>query len=93
VDAETFEVEECTALLTAYKKLDKTTGEISDVLTIGVPTAESREFRVGCRLFKKTKTVNGAVVKNIRRETYVRQGVARVGAVYAEEIASRETEA
>ena len=92
VDAETFEVEECTALLTAYKKLDKTTGEISDVLTIGVPTAESREFRVGCRLFKKTKTVNGAVVKNIRRETYVRQGVARVGAVYAEEIASQQEE-
>ncbi|MBR2612022.1 MAG: DUF5050 domain-containing protein [Clostridia bacterium] len=90
VDKDNFEVDECTSLLTAYKKLDKTSGKITDVLTIGVPTAESREFRVGCALFKKTKTVNGAVIKNIRRDTYVRAGVARVGAVYDEELAAAQ---
>ncbi len=85
VEVDAFETEECSALLTSYKKLDKRTGEIVDVLTLGTPDVESREFRVGCRLFKKTKTVNGAVVKNVRRKSYVRQGALRVGAVYDEE--------
>ncbi len=91
VDVENFEVEEYTSLLTSYKKLYKPTGKILDVLTIGIPTAESREFRVGCALFKKTKTVNGSVIKNVRRDTYVRTGVARIGAVYDEELAALAT--
>ena len=93
VDAENFELDERTSLITSYKKYDKTTHEITDILTVGIPAPESGEFRVGCALFrKKKKTVTGAVIKNVRREGYVRQGVARVGAVYAEEIASQQEE-
>lgn len=88
VELDTYETAETTALLTTYKKLDKQSGEITDVLTLGAPNAESREFRVGCRLSKKTRTVSGTVIKHTRRQSYVRKGVARIGAVYDEELAA-----
>ena len=88
VELDAYETAETTALLTSYKKLDKESGEITDVLTLGTPNPESREFRVGCRLFRKTRTMNGTVEKNARHQSYVRRGVARIGAVYDEELAA-----
>lgn len=88
IELDTYETTETTALLTSYKKLDKESGEIVDILTLGTPSPENREFRVGCRLFKKTRTVSGAVIKNTRHTSYVRRGVARIGAVYDEELAA-----
>ena len=61
---------------------------ITEVLTLGTPSPESREFRVGCRLFKKTRTMSGIVIKHNRQQSYVRRGVARIGAVYDEELAA-----
>lgn len=75
--------------LTDYSRLNKATGEIQPLMTLGAPTPESRTFRVGCWPFRKNRVIEGAVFQNLKSRNYVRPGATVAGTVYREEMEKR----
>lgn len=78
--------------LTDYSRVDKKTGKIEPMMTLGAPRPENRTFRVGCWPFRRNKVFEGAVVKNLKPRTYVRPGATIAGTVYREEMEKRMLE-
>ena len=75
--------------LTYYSRLEKATGAIEPLMTLGAPTPESRTFRVGCWPFRKNRVFEGAVFQNLKQRGYVRPGASVAGAVYRDEMEKR----
>lgn len=83
VDKRTVRTEIVVKELIKYQAYDRASGEFTDIVTLGTPTAPSATFKRGCLFFSKWVTEEGSISEI--KPIYRREGVSAVGMVRDEE--------
>ncbi|MBQ8381377.1 MAG: DUF5050 domain-containing protein [Clostridia bacterium] len=91
VDKKTTTTETVVRTVTTYESYNKVTGEVNEVVRVGLPTKETLTYKAGCFLRRKLKTKEGTITE-VGRSDYLRSNVAKTGMVLDEELEAERLE-
>jgi hypothetical protein len=83
VDKRTVRNDIITKELIKYEAYDRVSGEFTEIVTLGKPSAPSNTYKKGCLFFSKWVTVEGSISEV--KPVYRRDGVSAVGKIRDEE--------